>query len=667
MFVVPPNNSGGANNGCVWQQGVGVGGVGTATNYCYNNNGGSLLLSQSQSQSQSQISSAAAAAAAGGATAAAAVVTQQQPYRRGSCSSSRRGGGGDGRRRSRRRRRISRDDDVVEDDDVKLYYEYEYEDDYSTPEEVLRRIESLAESFVEDVDVGTVPLLRAYDEGGDKKCHNDDNNGDDDATDSDSDDKPKNKYRKATTAATAKRFDSMNQCRSYTSVWLVLSFCHSLLSSGSKRGRGGLKTTTVREVYYHYVTHFRSQRECDAAVTDAAALLRVPRHALGLKASPRGWFCGDVRLVVADADGGNEEEEDGSGAGGDFDRDVGGDCFDGGRGSQQQQQRNQQQQEELEVILDGSAAATATHLGGHGFPISSDWLLPPGRRRFVVETRSAACVLVVEKEGVYNRLVEDRFYERYPCVLVTGKGFPDLATRAMVHACHVELGLPVWGLADCDPHGVMVLHTYQHGGKRSGGLDGGGRYGVPIRWLGLRPSQVRRLKKGTKRSTTTTSTTTTSSLPDAVFLQLQEHDKRRLKNHLLKEGHRWIAPSYAAASSCDDEDDSDNNNNNNYRNAERRIEELEDMLDSGYKVELEALNWLGMDYVSEWVGRIFEHNLAATATKEKNDSAGRRRDNQLVGGNDDRYDDDDDADVSAGADDRGDDGDDDENEWLEII
>jgi hypothetical protein len=31
------------------------------------------------------------------------------------------------------------------------------------------------------------------------------------------------------------------------------------------------------------------------------------------------------------------------------------------------------------------------------------------------------------------------------------------------------------------------------------------------------------------------------------------------------------------------------------------------MLDSGHKVELEALNWLGMDYCSEWVCSIFDH------------------------------------------------------------
>ena len=73
---------------------------------------------------------------------------------------------------------------------------------------------------------------------------------------------------------------SLSQSRSFTSVVMVLSFAHSLLLGG--------RTTTTRDVYYFYVTHFRNQRECDAAILDAANLLGVPRSSLGLYASPKG-------------------------------------------------------------------------------------------------------------------------------------------------------------------------------------------------------------------------------------------------------------------------------------------------------------------------------------------------------------------------------------------
>ena len=73
------------------------------------------------------------------------------------------------------------------------------------------------------------------------------------------------------------------QGRSFTSILMVLQFCHLLLMDN--------RTTTTREVYYTFVTHFRSQKECDTAIWDTASMLRVPRRALGLTASPKGEFC----------------------------------------------------------------------------------------------------------------------------------------------------------------------------------------------------------------------------------------------------------------------------------------------------------------------------------------------------------------------------------------
>jgi hypothetical protein len=73
---------------------------------------------------------------------------------------------------------------------------------------------------------------------------------------------------------------TLSQARSFTSIVMVYSFVHSLLGSN--------RTTTTREVYYFYVTHFSSQRECDAAILDAANLLGVPRVSMGLYASPKG-------------------------------------------------------------------------------------------------------------------------------------------------------------------------------------------------------------------------------------------------------------------------------------------------------------------------------------------------------------------------------------------
>jgi hypothetical protein len=100
------------------------------------------------------------------------------------------------------------------------------------------------------------------------------------------------------------------------------------------------------------------------------------------------------------------------------------------------------------------------------------------------------------------------------------------------------------------------------------GVNGGDRFAVPMDWVGLRPSQVEQLKKVNGIESVS---------------ELTDLDKRRLDDHLLSESHRWT--NFAGRPSP---------HGRGGRHARFR-----------YKVELEALNWLGMDYCSEWVSRYF--------------------------------------------------------------
>ena len=62
--------------------------------------------------------------------------------------------------------------------------------------------------------------------------------------------------------------------------------------------------------------------------------------------------------------------------------------------------------------------------------------------------------------------------------------------------------------------------------------------------------------------------------------------------------HGWLQ---AVAADNDEEADDEIN--------EARLEELEDLLIGGSKMELEALHWLGMDYLGQWLSDIFAYNL----------------------------------------------------------
>ena len=348
-----------------------------------------------------------------------------------------------------------------------------------TPDEVMKRIEDLIFRVIDQMKNNTLPVFKQ------NSIH--------------------------------KRF-TPSQSRSLTSTAMVMAYCHSLLKNR--------RTNTTREVYYAYVTHFRSQRECDAVIQDCVLLLGVPRRCLGLKASPKGWFCGDIQIY--------------------------------------QPQTDPSSQEDHHHVVDGTTVLL--HASSQGIPIGNEWL--ERKKGFSISTKRARCLILIEKEGIYDRLCQDRFFDKYPCILATGKGFPDLATRAFAHTVHHELEIPVFGLCDHNPYGISVLNTYLYGSERRG-VDGGDRFSVPIGWIGLRPSQVVRLQ---------------SKLPLQSLQRMTKRDLKRLNETLLKENHPWI----------------------NSNDTEYRIKELHKMRELGYKVELEALNWIDADYCSKLLLEILE-------------------------------------------------------------
>lgn len=94
----------------------------------------------------------------------------------------------------------------------------------------------------------------------------------------------------------------------------------------------------------------------------------------------------------------------------------------------------------------------------------------------------ARFIVVVEKDTVFTRLVDDGFIHALPCLLITARGFPDLATRALVQNAVESLRLPGVVLTDYNPHGMALMLSYKVGSERFT-LE---RYCCPqLRWIGL--------------------------------------------------------------------------------------------------------------------------------------------------------------------------------------
>nr|XP_019046038.1 hypothetical protein I302_04778 [Kwoniella bestiolae CBS 10118]OCF24968.1 hypothetical protein I302_04778 [Kwoniella bestiolae CBS 10118] len=111
-------------------------------------------------------------------------------------------------------------------------------------------------------------------------------------------------------------------------------------------------------------------------------------------------------------------------------------------------------------------------------------------------------VLVVEKDAVFQTLCSAKLLEDDRLgagVMITGKGFPDLATRQMLHLiARTYPNAKIFALVDADPHGISILSTYTFGSRNTKfsedhmGLSLGDR----IEWLGLRATDFKKLGIG---------------------------------------------------------------------------------------------------------------------------------------------------------------------------
>uniref|UniRef100_A0A7S4ASE7 DNA topoisomerase (ATP-hydrolyzing) n=1 Tax=Pseudo-nitzschia australis TaxID=44445 RepID=A0A7S4ASE7_9STRA len=329
------------------------------------------------------------------------------------------------------------------------------------------------------------------------------------------------------------------------------------------------KTTTTREVYYFYVTYFRDQRECDKAIWDLVCILELPsRQSLGLVASPKGWFCGSIDVYNAHSGelkfNGRELDPHGMA--------ITPSTYDNSSPSNYNYNYNHKGNCSNDRSADSNNDVSNNSIINNSIRINSD----------------AKCILVIEKEGVYTRLSEDKFFLKYfPCILVTGKGFPDIATRRWVKRMQKALKIPVYGLCDCNPFGVSVLDSYRHDqGVRlkrksnysnknknhkhkheNGDTENESSDDPPdeLHWIGLCPSQVE-----------------TMDLPPQVFQKLTGNDKKRLQSLLVSKTP--TSKSFAERGG---------------RYKAERIRELKAMYN--YKVELEALHWKGSDYLCHFV------------------------------------------------------------------
>jgi DNA topoisomerase-6 subunit A len=102
----------------------------------------------------------------------------------------------------------------------------------------------------------------------------------------------------------------------------------------------------------------------------------------------------------------------------------------------------------------------------------------------------AKFILAVETKGMFERLVEEDFYDKHHCILVSMGGVPSRACRRFIRRLADERKLPVYVFTDGDPYGYFnIYRTLKVGSGNAAHLNE--YFCVPqARFLGVTPDDI---------------------------------------------------------------------------------------------------------------------------------------------------------------------------------
>ncbi|EFC39811.1 predicted protein [Naegleria gruberi] len=163
------------------------------------------------------------------------------------------------------------------------------------------------------------------------------------------------------------------------------------------------KKITQRELFYMNVTTFRDQIQCNRCLSTVGDVLKVDRSLLNIICMSKGFIYSND-----------------------------------GRGNSL-------------LSLNGNKQASVESIPGD-FP-SIDYF------------GNVDTVLIIEKDAIFRRLVEDKIFKLVRnCLLITGCGYPSIVTRYVVK--HVSTRFPnarLYALCDFNIFGYQIMSTYKYG------------------------------------------------------------------------------------------------------------------------------------------------------------------------------------------------------------
>ncbi len=297
---------------------------------------------------------------------------------------------------------------------------------------------------------------------------------------------------------TSRTLFNLSQARSFMQTLLIAEGANQLIQQG--------KTLSIRGMYYqakHTIKGvkeetFNDQSESDPIIEDLEVILSTLREELHLYAQKRGDMVGNI------------------------------------------------------TIIDRGDRIDCSRMGSGGYGIPS--IVEPEVITLDPKLCKAEFVLHVEKDTVWQRFNEDKFWKKHNCILTHGGGQPSRGVRRLLYRLNRELGLPVYCLLDNDPWGYYIYSVIKQGSINLAFESK--RMAVPdAKFIGIRSDDYE-----------------LCGLTPSVTIALNENDRKRAKQ--IAE-YPWFAGKKPWQ------------------------EEVAKMLKHGFKMEVESLISKGITYVTD--------------------------------------------------------------------
>ena len=94
---------------------------------------------------------------------------------------------------------------------------------------------------------------------------------------------------------------------------------------------------------------------------------------------------------------------------------------------------------------------------------SGGWSIPSNVEEIKFKKVSAKYVLYMEKAAVWERLNEDRFWEKNDCIIISSQGQTTRGIRRLLQRLYEEHDLPIYVFCDGDIYGAYIYSVIKYG------------------------------------------------------------------------------------------------------------------------------------------------------------------------------------------------------------